>query len=531
MARRFSRLICTLLTTCLLGGTAQAQSDADARKLVGEAATALGGAERIRSIKNVTLIGYGQWAYQFGGGNITGDPNAPQKYQAANDLRRVYDLENGRFQQLERRNFLFPFAGVFGHAFAPVNLVLDGDVAYDIAPDGKKARIQRWIEGVLHLDGVHMRRMWMHNNPVVAVRSALDPATKLSNVRQENGVRVVDLTLKEGNKMTLAIDDRSRLPSWVRWSHPHSNLGQVTLTTYFSGYAPYGGVLMPLGYNTRLDWRNVDYFKLYVDNYLVDTQIADLAAPAEVRSAPEPQPPVITVEPTQVAPHVWRLKPYGSHVIEFEDHLVIYELGGNQAVAKATIDAARKLVPNKPLTHYIPSHHHWDHTAGFRVGIAEGLAVISRRGNEQIFREMAEHRAPDFPDALEKSRQPFKFIPMDEHLRLSDSLMTVDLYWARGNIHMADAVFLYVPSAKMMIEGDIATAAYDYQFWPDDYLNLIEHYKLDVEVLSPVHMQPMKHAEVIELIRGGVERARQRCADELAKGNYFAGCPVQSTRF
>src|SRR6185295_7355134 len=79
------------------------------RKIVEQAAQALGGADRIRSIKNITLVGYGQYAYMFGGGRITGSPDAPEKYQAANDLRRVYDLEHRRFQQLERRNMLFPF--------------------------------------------------------------------------------------------------------------------------------------------------------------------------------------------------------------------------------------------------------------------------------------------------------------------------------------------------------------------------------------------------------------------------------------
>lgn len=41
----------------------------------------------------------------------------------------------------------------------------------------------------------------------------------------------------------------------------------------------------------------------------------------------------------------------------------------------------------------------------------------------------------------------------------------------------------------------------------------------------------MKQAEVIELIKGGVQRARERCAAELAKGNYFPGCPVQTLRY
>jgi len=128
-----------------------------------------------------------------------------------------------------------------------------------------------------------------------------------------------------------------------------------------------------------------------------------------------------------------------------------------------------------------------------------------------------------------------KFIPVDEHLQLADKTMTVDVYWSRNTTHTADSVFAYAPAAKVIAEGDMATAAYDYQFWPDNYLDALEYYKLDVEFLSPVHAvwtpDVLPEARVLELIKGGVERTRARCAAELAKGNYFPGCPVQSKRY
>src|SRR5688500_4380322 len=95
------------------------QEAGSARTVVENAAKALGGMERIKNIKNITLTGYAQYAYQFGGGRITGDPAAPEKYLAANELRRVYDLEHNRFQLAERRNMLFPFLAPFGHSWAP----------------------------------------------------------------------------------------------------------------------------------------------------------------------------------------------------------------------------------------------------------------------------------------------------------------------------------------------------------------------------------------------------------------------------
>jgi hypothetical protein len=510
---------------------AAADEPAHARNVIAAAARALGGADRIRAVRNITLIGYGQYAYMFGGGNITGSPNAPQKYQAANDLRRVYDLENGRYQQLERRNFLFPFAAIFGHSYAMVDEVLDGDIAYDIAPDGALRRVPRWNETSHQVDGVHMRRMWALNNPIVAIRAALSSGTKIGLPRMEGDVIAIEMALREGDKFTLGFDRQSSLPLWVRWANPQANLGQVTFTTYFTGFVPYGGLLLPLGYRTTMDWREIEYLKLFVDNYVIDSEITNLAAAPAMRQALEPEQSRIEVTSTRVAKGIWRLMPYGATVFEFNDHLAVFELGGSQANAQAIINYAKSMVPGKPITQYIPSHHHFDHTAGLRVAIAEGLTVISRRGNEEVFREMATHPSPDFPDALEKNKKPMKFVGMDEHLSLSDSLMTVDLYWARNNIHMADAVFAYVPAAKVMAEGDIGTAAFDYQFWGDNFMDNVEHYKLDVETVSPVHMDIMKRGPLIEMIKGGVRRARERCAAELAKGDFFPGCPIQSTRY
>jgi glyoxylase-like metal-dependent hydrolase (beta-lactamase superfamily II) len=510
---------------------------ASARQVVEAAAAALGGAEKLRSIRNITLFGYGQYAYQFGGGRITGDPAAPEKFIAANDLRRVYDLEHNRFQLSERRNMLFPFLAPFGHSWAPVVQVLDADIAFDVNGE-RVVRQARESDGALQVDGVHVRRMLMVTNPVVLVRALLDPAARLSAPRPQEGATAVDVTLKEGDKLTAAFG-ADRLPAWIRWSARMTNLGQATFTTRFTGWSDAtgnSGVMLPLAYDTRLSYRNVDFFKLYVDAYQVDGAIPDLAAPASVRSAPEPPSyPVPAITSIPVGKGVWRVNQGGTTVIEFKDHITLYELGVNVTVAKAIIAHARTLAPGKPVTQLITSHNHFDHTAGLRQAVAEGLTIIQRRGSEPQFRDMVAHAAPDFPDDLARSPKPLKFTAVDEHLRLSDETQTLDLYWARNNAHMADVLVGYLPSERLLMEGDLVTAAFDWQHWPDGFRDVVAKYKLDVERISPVHgvgleqgKATLTRAQAEDLLKGGTDRARQHCAAEQAKGNYHPGCPVQS---
>ena len=510
----------------------------EGQQLIDQAVESLGGSARISQVRNVTLAGYGQYAYMFGGGRISSSPQAPEKYIAANSLRRVFDLEHGRFQQQERRNMLFPFLALFGHSYAPNNQILDGDVAYDIsAQDSKPVRVARWMDGVLWLDGIHMRRMWMMNNPIAMIQRALDPSTRHSAVRREGPYRLVELTLKEGDKFTVAFDAH-HLPAFIRWKNPQGNLGEVTFTTYLTAYASIEGLMLPLGYDTRLDWRDIDYFKLYVDHYGVNDAIESLAAPAEVRQTAELlEAPVAPVSSVAVAPHIWRIKQGGTTVIEFKDHLVLFELGVNARQAKAVIEYARGLAPGKPVTTLITTHNHFDHLAGLREAVAEGLQVIAYWENEPFYRELVNHPDEDYPDDLVRAHQKLKFVPVQEHLRLQDDSMVLDVYWSRKNIHTIDEIFAYAPAQRVIMEGDIATAAFDYQFWPDDFHDLIDYYHLDPSLLSPVHSISKEHPDVLtipeidQLIKDGTQRARERCAAELAKGNYFPGCPVWSKRY
>ena len=46
--------------------------------------------------------------------------------------------------------------------------------------------------------------------------------------------------------------------------------------------------------------------------------------------------------------------------------------------------------------------------------------MVQRKGSESQLREMAEHRAPEYPDDQERNRRPFKFLAVDKHLRMSD---------------------------------------------------------------------------------------------------------------
>src|SRR6202008_3258757 len=94
-----------------------------------------------------------------------------------------------------------------------------------------------------------------------------------------------------------------------------------------------------------------------------------------------PPPATVTVEP--LGKGLWFLAGQSHHsvLVEFADHLTLIEAPQNDMRALAAIAKARELVPGKPLTHVVNTHHHFDHSGGIRAAVSEDLAVITHKGN------------------------------------------------------------------------------------------------------------------------------------------------------
>lgn len=515
----------------LLPCPALAQGAGQARALIDGVAEAMGGAEAILNVRTLEANGYGMEAYFWGGGNVTGDPQAVQKWAENPNMASSWDFDNDRYLTQYRHNFLFPFGGIFGHSFSLSAWGFDGDIGYGKAATGNAQRLPEWTTSGSWFkpDGRTFRVYESLSHPLAAIRAVLSGEAVAESYRVEDGYDTVDLVIDEGS-VTLAVEPATMLPRSVAWSLPHQNLGQLVMTTTFVGYQDWDGVMLPLTWSSSIDWRDTLIQTRMLDAYYINSDhTPDIAAPESLEAEPPPQPGVqaapITVTP--VADGIWHLNPGGHSIIEFEDHLVIFEMGGSAAQTRAVVDLANSLVAGKPLTHLIVSHHHFDHTSGFRAAIEAGLAVISHRGNEQILREMAARPAPDFGELVPlRDGGTFDFVPVDGHLRLQDERMTLDIYAVVKHNHMANAVFAYAPESRTFIEADLATPANQFSFWAESYEDNLEHYGLEVSMVSPNHVaRPMTHEETLEWIRQGVPAALARCDEYEALGRNLPGCP------
>ncbi|OFW17059.1 MAG: hypothetical protein A3F70_17285 [Acidobacteria bacterium RIFCSPLOWO2_12_FULL_67_14] len=455
------------------------------QQVVNDAAGAMGGADAVRAATRMAIEGEGT---QYNPGqDLT--PSASGQTFTVTGYRRVIDLEAGRARtELTRQPAFTFFQGP-----QPQKQVqgIDGAVGYNVAANGNAAR----IPDAAAAD----RRAERYHHPLAAVRAALDPMARLTNPRTEGGESLVDVTAADGTAFTLAIDAMTKLPTRVITRTDNTNLGDVAMATTFDGYQASGGLQVPARLTTRMD--DLTVAEIRVSSTTIGGDAGDLAAPQAAASAPAMSgAPPVTVAEERLAPGIWYLAG-GSHhsvLVEFSDHLMLIEAPQNDARALAVIAKARELVPGKPLTQLVNSHHHFDHSGGVRAAIAEGLTVITHEGNAAFFEEIAKRPHTINPDALAKSPKPLTVETVGaEGREYTDGTMTVNFYPVTGP-HSETMLMAYFPRQRLLVEADVYNPGNPVQMFAGAFLETVKARNLRIDRIVPLHAKVAPYAQFVK---------------------------------
>lgn len=448
MTTRKVRTALTLLVLlAALGAAGPVRASGTARDEVVRAAEALGGVEKLQALRSLSYEGLGWNA------NLMQQmrPEAPLLLWMLPSYTRTIDLENQRAVTTLVRRPAFP--AVFDNR--PSETRLDGEVAWDIVTDANGEQHPQRAAS----EQASIRRKELLHHPVTAVRAALAADAKLARVASPREEVSIEVTTVRGERFTLTLDKETGLPTSVSSLEDHVQLGDVLLTTRFSGYE----YLQPIG--LRLPRRLVSSMDRWPDydigitHNAVNVDVTSLRAPETVRGAAQ-QEPVENIAVEQLAPGLWHLKGafrLSSVVIEFADHLAILEVPNNERHAQALFAKARSLRPGKPLTTAIVTHFHSDHAGGIRATIAEGLTVYAHRGNEALFREFSRRKKTLVPDALARHPRPLKFVAVGDSVILKDGTQEVELIHALGSTHCDTLLMAYFPASGVLVQADLWT--------------------------------------------------------------------------
>ena len=469
-----------LLAVVILAGCA---TPAPEQQLVNDAAAALGGAEKILAVKTLVMEGEGT-QYNLGQDVL---PGASGERFDVTQYRRALDVPGERARSELTRVPKF----TFWQGLAPQRQIqgIDKAIAYNVAANGTANRVAQ--------AAADDRRAELLRHPLTAVRAALASGVRLSNLRREGGESSVEIATADGRAFTLAIDANTKLPTRVFMPANHVNLGDVVISTAFSEYENVGGLRLPVRLTTKTD----DFItaEVRVAKQAVDVDTGDLAAPAAAVSAalPAPQPPNVTVE--EVSRGVWLLSG-GSHhsaLFEFADHLMLIDAPQNDARTLAVIAKARELRPNKPLTHLVNSHHHFDHSGGIRAAVSEGLTIITHEKNAAFIEEIVRRPHTIVPDALSKNPKPVKIETIADERVITDGTMTVNLYSIPSE-HSESMLMAYLPRERDLVVIDIYEPVGTIHMFARRFIDDLEKRKLRVDRIVPLHGKIVPFSQMVK---------------------------------
>lgn len=471
-------LLATLTTFLVIGGCTPKPPE---QQFIDDAMRAVGGRSRIEAIKSIVIEGTGV-NYNLGQDMR---PEAATQQFAVTGYKREIDVEQGaqRVEQTRTPKFAY-FQGPQPQTQVQV---LDGDIAFNVAPNGAATR----LAGLAEKD----RRVDYFHHPVTALKAATAPITAIANVRNVGNVRQADFTFRD-RQWTMTID-AAGLPLSISSKAYQPNLGDVVVTTTFADYQDTNGLKLPARIVGKVD--DFTIYDIQAATQSVDASLGNMSAPAAVVSAAPAPPPNVTAE--SIGKGVWFLAGQSHHsvVVEFADHLMLIEAPQSEARTLAVIKKARDTVPQKPLTQLVTTHHHFDHTAGMRAAIAEGLDVITQAGNREWVENMARRPHTIQPDLLARNVSRLNVETVDAEREYKDQAMTVMLYHVAGNPHTDTMLMAYIPRDRLLVEVDAFSPGSAVHPYAANLLENIQKRNLRVDKIVSLHGTIAPFAELVKV--------------------------------
>jgi len=265
-------------------------------------------------------------------------------------------------------------------------------------------------------------------------------------------------------------------------------LGDTDVQFNYSDYKDFGGVRFP----SRI-------VRVQGGHPVLDITVSAVMAnpgltAAAPTSAPAPAPVAVTVEKLANGVYYFKGGTHHSVVIDQKDHIVVVEGPQNEERSLAVIAKVKETIPNKPIRYLINTHVHFDHSGGLRTYVDEGATIVTHEMNKPYYEQAWAAPRTLNPDKLAQSNKAATFETFTDKKVLTDGSRTIEIHQIAGGGHNDAFAMVYLPTEKILVEGDAYTpAAADAPppAMPNPFsVNLHENIvrlKLDVRQIAALH--------------------------------------------
>ena len=189
---------------------------------------------------------------------------------------------------------------------------------------------------------------------------------------------------------------------------------------------------------------------------------------------PADRPQINNVEFNEVGPDIYQIAG-GSHhglLIVGPDGLAIVDAPWFPERSATVLRMMAERWPEQPLRYIILTHHHIDHTGGFRAFVEAGATLVAN-----------DDTVPFFEEALKLAgHSSTRSVAVGDSATLDGIGRTIEVYDI-PNSHSDGAIAAYVPDTRLLFNADLFSPGRDRQFplWMNEFLDSVHYHGLDVE--------------------------------------------------
>jgi Metallo-beta-lactamase superfamily len=454
---RFAAIVLTVfgLTAC--------SSTPTGRKMAQDAVTAMGGMEKLQSIKTLSWKDGTGTRFRLGQMAKATDQESPGQLK---NVVEIVDLSSGRASL----DYELQLGGFMQHRHEVLTRRSGKPVGIEIV--GTRPIIATSPDGLFSWGTQNNPEFLLKRNPVTVILAAAESASDSQPAQDKelNGKMYKFTTgkTKEGDELSLYFDPQSKTLATFEVVDTESILGDVPAQYILSDYKTVDGISLPHHITIKKggkDYSDVQFASIALNDPAAEQVFAipeSAAAEAETAAeAGEYSPMKIT----KVGNGVYHAQGYSHHtmIVEFPQWLALMDAPYTEAQTKMLWRAIQEQFPSKPVKYVAVSHYHYDHIGGLRGAEAMGATILVEKDHESILRPFLEARHAHPQDELDKRRngqsgQAVGAIEVYEGKKvISEGGQSFELYPMTSSSHVEPMVLGYASSARALFQPDLYT--------------------------------------------------------------------------